>query len=193
MQPNEPLTLHYRAGVTYRAGIETRERILNATRRLLAEGGLETTTVKAICDLAEIRPGSFYNLFPSKEEVVLTVVREAIEAVDPGGPDASETVSDLVQAYVRFITSEPVIARVYLIVAVTGGLTDRTIGKRVLRHHQYRVERFRQAILRDAGGSPPRAEERAEQLVATLTGFAMHAVLNPDFDLPKQAERMLEH
>jgi len=193
MQAKNAFLGHYRLRVTYRAGIATRERILDATRSLLAEGGLEMTTVKAICDLAEIRPGSFYNLFPSKEEVVLTVVREAIGAVDPGGPDSSETVADLVQAYVRFVTSEPVIARVYLIVAVTGGLTDRTIGKRLLRHHQSRVERFRQAILRETGGSARRAEEKAEQLVATLTGFAMHAVLNPDFDLPKQAERLLEH
>lgn len=178
--------------MTYQAGIATRERILHATRSLLAEGGLEATTVKAICSMAEIRPGSFYNLFPSKDEVVLTVVREAIGAVDPGGPDTSETVADLLQAYVRFVTSEPVIARVYLIVAVTRGLTDRNIGSRLLRHHQSRVERFRQAILRESGGSPKRAEEKAEQLVATLTGFAMHAVLNPDFDLPKLAERMLE-
>lgn len=179
--------------MTYRAGIATRERILHATRSLLAEGGLEATTVNAICNMAEIRPGSFYNLFHSKDEVVLTVVREAIAAVDPGGPDSSETVADLVQAYVRFVTSEPVIARVYLIVAVTGGLTDRSIGKRLLRHHQSRVERFRQAIVRETGGSSRRAEEKAEQLVATLTGFALHAVLDPDFDLPKQAERLLEH
>jgi AcrR family transcriptional regulator len=192
MQPSGPLPGHYRLRVTYRAGIATRERILDATRSLLAEGGLETATVKAICDLAEIRPGSFYNLFPSKEEVVLTVVRDAIEAVDPGRASSSETVADLVHAYVRFVTSEPVIARVYLIVAVTGGLTDGTIGRRVLRHHQSRVDRFRQAILRETGGSSRRADERAEQMVATLTGFAMHGLLNPDFDLPKQAERLLE-
>ncbi len=177
--------------MTYRAGIATRERILDATRILLAEGGLESATVKAICTRAGIRPGSFYNLFPSKEEVVLTVVRQAIASVDPGGDPEQETVADLVAAYVRFVSTEPVIARVYLIMAVTGGLTDQAIGQRVLRHHQSRVERFRLALLRQP--NPPRpdaAAERAEQLVATLTGFAMHAVLDPDFDLAKHADRL---
>lgn len=67
----------------YRRGIEARERILNATRSLIADVGLEGTTIKAICSRAEVLPGSFYNLFDSKEQAILTVVREAIDAVDP--------------------------------------------------------------------------------------------------------------
>jgi AcrR family transcriptional regulator len=179
--------------MTYRAGIATRSRILDATRGLLAEGGLEATTVKAICAQAGVQPGSFYNLFPSKEEVVMTVVREAIAAVEPVPVGPGETVSDLVNAFVRFVTTEPVIARVYLIMAVSGGLTDGSIGRRVLRHHQARVERFTAAIRRarpqwGAAG----AEVRAEALVAALTGYALHAILDPDFDLAKHAERLLE-
>jgi AcrR family transcriptional regulator len=178
--------------VTYRAGIATRSRILDATRQLLADGGLEVATVKAICAEAGVLPGSFYHLFPSKEEAVLTVVKEAIAAVEPpSGP--KETLSDLVDSFVKFITSEPVIARVYLVMAVSGGLTDPSLRRRVLRHHQARVERFAQAIRRQRGGlSPTRAGDRAEALVAALTGYAIHAILDPDFDLAKQAERLLD-
>ena len=67
----------------YRAGIRTEARIIDATRELLGEVGLDGTTLKAICDRAGVRAGSFYNLFESKEEVVLRVVGEAIAAVDP--------------------------------------------------------------------------------------------------------------
>ena len=72
--------------VRNRAGIETRERILTATKRLLAERGLDGVTIKGICDAADVHAGSFYNLFESKEQVVLTAVRDAIRAVapDPG-------------------------------------------------------------------------------------------------------------
>jgi hypothetical protein len=123
---------------------------------------------------------------------VLTVVREAIASVDPGGDPEEESVADLVAAFVRFVSSEPVIARIYLIMAVTGGLTDRAIGQRVLRHHQARVERFRLALLRSPEAiTVETASERAEQLVATLTGYALHAVLDPDFDLAKHAEQLL--
>jgi len=178
--------------MTYRAGIATRSRILDATRQLLADGGLEAATVKAICAQAGVLPGSFYHLFPSKEEAVLTVVKEAIAAVQPpSGP--RETVSGLVDSFVKFITSEPVIARVYLVMAISGGLTDPSLRRRVLRHHQARVERFAQAIRRQgAGRSPTRAGDRAEALVAALTGYAIHGILSPDFDLAKQAERLLD-
>ena len=82
----------------YKAGLETREKILTATRRLIADAGLDGTTIKAICEQAGVLPGSFYNLFDSKEQAILSVVRAAIDAVDPDpehkGPDS---VADLIQ------------------------------------------------------------------------------------------------
>ncbi|MGA9597079.1 MAG: TetR family transcriptional regulator, partial [Acidimicrobiia bacterium] len=41
----------------YQAGIRTERRIIEATRELLGEVGLEGTTLKAICDRAEVRSG----------------------------------------------------------------------------------------------------------------------------------------
>jgi AcrR family transcriptional regulator len=177
--------------VTYRAGIATKERVLDSVRRLLAKGGLEAATVKEICRTAGILPGSFYNLFPSKEEAVMTVVKEAIAKVEPEhGPD--ETVADLVAAFVRFVSSEPVIARVYLIMAVSGGLTDANLRRRVIRHHQTRVERLAKALARErADLSTSEVQERAEALAAALTGYALHAILDSDFDLREQAVRLL--
>jgi Transcriptional regulator len=73
----------------YRVGLETRTRILEATRDLVAAQGLEKTTIKAICEKAGILVGSFYNLFQSKEEAILTVVADAIRAVGPDGEATS--------------------------------------------------------------------------------------------------------
>ncbi|MBA3361921.1 MAG: TetR/AcrR family transcriptional regulator [Actinobacteria bacterium] len=179
--------------MTYRSGIATRERILEAVRELLAEGGLEATTVKAICNAAGILPGSFYNIFEAKEEAVLTVVREAIAAVEPEqGPD--ETVTDLIGAFVRFVTTDSVIARVYLIMAVSGGLTDPNLRRRYVRHHQTRVDRLARALKREQSGlSASEIQERAEALVAALTGYAIHAMFDPDFDMAKQAKLLVDH
>jgi AcrR family transcriptional regulator len=179
--------------VTYRAGIATRQRILDATGSLLAEGGVEAATVKAICDGAGVLPGSFYNLFGSKEQVVMTVVKEAINAVDPNPTGAgTETVAELVNAYVRFVTGEPVLARIYFVMAVGGGLTDRKMAQRVMRHHQARLDRFRRALLRD---KPKFGAEEAtagiEALLAALNGYAFRALIDPDFDFPKHAENLL--
>ena len=94
------------------AGLRTEARIMAATRDLLSEVGLAGTPLKEICDRAGIRAGSFYNLFESKEEVVLRVVGEAIAAVDPDPEHRhTDTIADLVEAYIAFVTGSPNISR----------------------------------------------------------------------------------
>ena len=177
----------------YKAGLQTRDKIIEATRGLIAENGLEGTTIKAICERAGVLPGSFYNLFDSKEQAVLTVVRDAIDAVDPDprhqGPDS---LRDLVDAYVRFVTEQSELARVYIGIAVSGSRANPELRGRVVRHHEGRVARFAAAI----GSEHPEmsavdASRRAETLVTALNGIALHRVLDPDFDVATHARSLL--
>ena len=177
----------------YKAGLETRDRILAATRRLIARDGMDATTIKAICHEAGVLPGSFYNLFDSKEQATLTVVREAIEAVDPDpnhtGPDS---LADLVEAYIRFIVEESDLARVYIRLAVSGGANNEDIRGRAIRHHQARVDRFTTAISNEhAALSESEAERLAETLVTSLNGMSLHRVLDPSFDVAVHARDLL--
>jgi AcrR family transcriptional regulator len=166
---------------------------VTATRTLLAEVGLEGTTVKAICDAANVRAGSFYNLFESKEEVVLTVISEAIQAVDPHpGHTETDTVSDLVEAYIRFVTSEPTLARVYVTVAVSGAVTDGAIRTRVLRHHQARLDRFAAALRRDRPDlADADSRDLMEAMLAALNGYTLQHMLDPSFDFAGHGRRLL--
>ncbi len=173
----------------YKAGLRTQARIIEATRDLLSESGLDGTTLKEICDRAGVRAGSFYNLFESKEEVVLNVVGEAIAAVDPD-PDGRhiDTVPDLVEAYVSFVSGSPEMAKIYLQIAVGGALADGVLHKRLVGHHEERVRRFAEAFERTDGA--PRGGDRteaAEMLLATLNGLAFRWILDPDFDFPRHA------
>jgi AcrR family transcriptional regulator len=173
----------------YQAGLRTEARIVVATRELLSETGLEGTTLKAICDRAEIRAGSFYNLFDSKEEVVLRVVTEAIAAVDPD-PEGrhTDTVADLVEAYITFIETDSAVARIYLQIAMSGALADGVLGKRIFRHHDRRIERFSDALRRAEPALDRRASEaRAEVLLASLNGLAFRWLLEPGFDFAAHA------
>ncbi|MCB2223455.1 MAG: TetR/AcrR family transcriptional regulator [Actinobacteria bacterium] len=169
--------------------METRSRIIEATRDLLAEVGIDGTTIKAICQRAGILPGSFYNLFTSKEEALVTVVRQAIAAVDPDKDgEGTDTIDDLVEAWVEFVEGQPELARIYLQIAVTGNGSDRHLAGRLLRHHHYRIERFADAIARgDASLSEAEAHERAQHLIATLNGFLVTKLLEPGFDLASRA------
>ena len=140
----------------YQAGIRTEARIIDATRELLGEAGLDGTTLKAICDRAGVRAGSFYNLFETKEDAVLRVVKDAIRAVDPHPTgDAPDSLHELVEAYISFVTGQPDVARVYLKIAISGA-TNGSLGGSMKRHHHRRVARF--------------AEELAGELRRALAG-----------------------
>ena len=179
----------------YQVGVQTEAKIVEATRSLLAEGGMEAATLKAICDRAEVRSGSFYNLFDSKEEAIIRVVRESIRAVDPDPQhEGTDTVDDLVDAYIRFFVEEPKMARVYVMAAVTGDSPGNGARKRFLRHHQRRVERFGEAMQRgDTSLTPEESETSAELLLASLDGLAFRWALDRDFDFPKYALLAAEH
>ncbi|CAN5763766.1 hypothetical protein BH23ACT5_BH23ACT5_14860 [soil metagenome] len=171
----------------YRVGIETRARILDATRAQLAESGLEGVTIKGICQRAGILAGSFYNLFSSKEEAILVVIREAIQMVEPD-PEETADVASLVGAYIRFFEEHEHLGRVYIRVAVGGGVRDESLRARLMRHHERRVERFTDALV--ATGVDD-AAQMAELMVAALNGLALHRILDPKFDFRGQAERLL--
>lgn len=173
----------------YQVGRETEARIIEATRSLIAEGGMEATTLKAICDRAEVRSGSFYNLFNSKEDAVIRVVRESIEAVDPDPEhEGTDTVDDLVDAYIRFFAEEPKMARVYVVAALTGDSSANGARRRFLRHHERRVERFGDAMVRDDTSlTLEDAAVQAELLLGALDGLAFRWALDQNFDFPKHA------
>ena len=172
----------------YQAGIRTEAQILDATRELLGEVGLDGTTLKAICDRAEVRPGSFYNLFESKEDAIMRVVKDAIRAVDPHpSEDVADSLSELVEAYITFVTNQPEVARVYFKIALSGASNGPLAG-RVRRHHDRRVARFSSAIARER---PDLAEQdavaRAEILLAALSGLAYMSMIKPELDFAVRA------
>lgn len=178
----------------YKAGLETRDKILLATRSLIAEVGLEGTTIKAICEQAGVLPGSFYNLFDSKEQVIITVVREAIDAVDPDPEHlGTDTLADLVDAYIRFTVEQADLARVYVRIAVSGTRDNSDLRGRMLRHHDGRVSRFAAAIEREHPElNDGNATQRAETLVSSLNGIAVHRILDPEFDVALHARSLVQ-
>lgn len=177
--------------VRYKAGIETRDKILAATRKLIATEGLDGTTIKAICEVAGVLPGSFYNLFDTKEQAIITVVRQAIDAIDPDPEHlGTDTLSDLVEAYIRFVTEQDDLARVYIRIAVSGTVPE--IRGRIMRHHEGRVARFAGAISREHPDlSEAEALRRSETLVSSLNGITLHRVLDPGFDAAVHARALL--
>ena len=53
----------------------TRERLVDAARALLEEGGYAATSVLAVADRAGVSAGALYRHFPSKAELFVEVLR----------------------------------------------------------------------------------------------------------------------
>src|SRR5260221_13371946 len=75
----------------------TRGRVLDAAARLFSEKGYSAPTLKEIAEAADLKDGSLYYHFTSKEDLVDEVTRDGVfraqqhigEAIDALGPDAS--------------------------------------------------------------------------------------------------------
>jgi AcrR family transcriptional regulator len=59
-----------------RKGKKTQQTIVDAAMALITTKGYSTTTMKDICSEAGVGVGTFYHYFQSKEEVLLTFIRE---------------------------------------------------------------------------------------------------------------------
>ena len=117
----------------------------------------------------------------------LTVpVREVVVDPDPDR-EGTDTLDDLVSAYIRFITDQPELARIYLQIAVSGS-NDNSVARRFLRHHVRRVERFAATIQRAHPNlSPAESTMNAEVLLGALDGLAFRWVLDQTFDFARHA------
>jgi AcrR family transcriptional regulator len=76
-QPRPDGQLTATIGLRERKKLKTREAIQRTAMRLFEKQGYEETTIEEIAAAAEISPSTFFNYFPTKEDVVL------FDAYDP--------------------------------------------------------------------------------------------------------------
>lgn len=72
------------------ASTDTRERILQAARRLFHEQGFHATGIATILREAGVHSGSLYHFFASKEELLIAVLAWYVENLGPEVMDAVE-------------------------------------------------------------------------------------------------------
>ena len=62
-----------------RRKLEVRRRMIEAAQLLFEERGVHATTVAEICERADVAHKTFFNHFPTKQDLVRAMAREAIE------------------------------------------------------------------------------------------------------------------
>ena len=63
----------------FRKREKTRARLLEAAKRVMAGKGVEATTIAEIAAAADVAPGTFYNYFTTREEILDAVATSLVE------------------------------------------------------------------------------------------------------------------
>ncbi|ETW22546.1 TetR/AcrR family transcriptional regulator [Mycobacterium gastri] len=79
------------------SGEETRQRIIVATMRCVAEVGYSQATIREIARMAEVTSASLYNYFPNKSELIKATIAARADAAMPRLRTAAQGSGDVVE------------------------------------------------------------------------------------------------
>ena len=78
------------------SGDETRQRIIVATMRCVAEVGYSKATIREIARMANVTSASLYNYFPNKSQLIKATIAARAEAAMPRLRKAAEGTGDII-------------------------------------------------------------------------------------------------
>ena len=118
----------------------TRQALVMAARRILAEQGSTDVSIQEITDAADVGFGSFYNHFDSKSELFEVAVREVLEEYGAALDQACANLTDAAQIYAvgvrmtaRLALTRPAVAQVLLQVGMSHTSKEQGLAPRALR------------------------------------------------------------
>jgi AcrR family transcriptional regulator len=187
------------SGVT-KVAADTRTRILEAARKVLAERGYEGATMRAISAEAGVAVGLANYHFGSRRELLVEVLATSREhfvgdfderVPEGGGPDAFRRMSELAAALIDLM---PEWYSLFTDLDAHGLRDDgfsRVAAANKRRGHEGIRERFERACERLGVESPPDLDGIAAVQLAVLDGIGVRALLDSEFD-PVAAHRAFE-
>ena len=88
-----------RTGLRERKAEATRRRLLDGASELMSAGGLESLTIAALAEQAEIGLGTFYNYFPSREAIIDAVIYDSVETLGQQLDALTAPIDDAAEVY----------------------------------------------------------------------------------------------
>lgn len=160
---------------------QTRRKLLDAARTMLAEGTAHQSSIQDITDAADVGFGSFYNHFPTKGDLFTAAVEDAMEEMGARLDELGSTVEDPAAEFAqsvrlagRLALQRPQIAQVMVRHGVAYLDSGRGLAPRALRDIIAGVE---------AGRFHVTNPKLAMSTVAGALLAALHLSLtDPDFD-----------
>lgn len=162
------------------AKVPTRQRLIDATVELLAEGGYAAATVNALTARAGVAAGTLYRHFDSKEELFAEIFRtlsgrevDAMGVAGSGDGPPLDRLEAAIEAFARRALAQPRVAWALLAEPVDA-LVDAERLEYRRRYQALVVGLLRTAI--EAGEIPP---SDPEILAAAIVGGVGEALVGP--------------
>ena len=128
----------------------TRQKLVDAARRILAEGGSTDVSIQEITDTADVGFGTFYNHFETKAELFETAVREVLEEYGASLDVACADLDDSAEIYAvgvrmtaRLAHTQPAVAQVLVQVGMSYAWAEEGLAARALRDIQRGIDEGR--------------------------------------------------
>lgn len=160
--------------------IPTRQRLIDATVELLAEGGYAAATVNALTARAGVAAGTLYRHFGSKEELFVEIFRtlsgrevEAMAVAGSGDAPPLDRLEAAIEAFARRALAEPRVAWALLAEPVDALVDEARLEYR-LRYRDLVVGLLDIAI---SSGDIPASD--MEILAAAIVGGVGEALVGP--------------
>ena len=183
-------------GLRERKKLRTRALIQKEALRLFLEKGFEATTIEEIAEAAEISPSTFFNYFPTKEEVVFQdeldpLILAAFNA-QPEGTHPIRALRDSMKTVFGQLTAEQdnVMRQRISLMSSTPALRSA-----MLTQFADLVDQIAELIAGRVGREP--TDFAIRNLAGALLGVMMSALLiaasNPRADMIDVADRAMAH
>lgn len=159
----------------------TRQRILDTTHALVAEGGFGFASVARVADRAGVAIGSVYRHFDSKSDLFAEVFRRATEqevrkvgeALDTEAP-ADQALADALGVFARRAIRSPTMAW-----ALIAEPVDPLVDEERLRYRQAYAELFQQNLARGIEAGCFRPDQDTRLCSAAIVGAIAEALVGP--------------
>jgi AcrR family transcriptional regulator len=92
---------------------KTRERLLQAAKQVMAETGVEASTIAEIAAVADVSPGTFYNYFETREEILDAVAaslvgefRRVMDVIQRAVDDPAERIAVAIRLFLERVRDD---------------------------------------------------------------------------------------
>jgi AcrR family transcriptional regulator len=163
---------------------ETRSRVTQAARDLIAEGGYVAAQIAAVADRAGVAVGTVYRHFPSKSDLFAEVFREAsqheVDAMRAAMEERQGTAAERIAAGIETFARRALAGKRLAWALLAEPVDPAVEAERLEFRHSYRdlmADVIRAGI--DAGELPPQDPDATAAALIGAIGEAMVGPLSP--------------